>query len=61
MCIRDSTYTERLDFFYDPKWVGSEVEYSCRVTGDLWSIEGMIPYGDLQRGLQVTEVWRRVK
>jgi hypothetical protein len=40
--------------------VGTEVEYSCRVTGDEWTIDGMIPYGDLRRGLQVTEVWRRV-
>jgi hypothetical protein len=59
--VTPTTYTERLDFFYDPRWVGREVEYSCRVTGDLWYIEGMIPYGDQERGLDVREVWRRVK
>src|SRR5262245_28096404 len=36
--VTPATYTERLDIFYDPKWVGREVEYSCRVAEDLWYI-----------------------
>lgn len=31
-----NTYTERLDYFYDPRLVGQTVRAVCRVEGDLW-------------------------
>lgn len=61
--VRDSTYTERLEYFFMPDWVGREITFSCRVTGDQWhhtTDYPMIENGRETGRTRVEEVWRRI-
>jgi hypothetical protein len=58
----DSTYTEHLEYFYDPRYVDRDVTFSCRVEGDRWHVLGEIPIfeaGEEAGSMQLEEVWRR--
>jgi hypothetical protein len=62
--VTATTYTESVDYFFDPGLIGQEIAFSCRVEGDLWYHEGDIPMmkGDEQTGsLHIAEVWHRIK
>ncbi len=61
--VTDSTYTERLEYFVLPDWVGREITFSCRVTGDQW--HHTTDYPTMENGREtgrtrVEEVWRRI-
>lgn len=61
--VSDSTYTEHLEYFSDPRYVGRDVTFSCRVEGDRWHIAGELPLleaGEETGSMQLEEVWRRV-
>lgn len=62
--VTDSTYTERIEFFSVPGYVGREITFSCRVVGDRWYHESDFP--EVENGREVArvrmrEVWRRVQ
>jgi hypothetical protein len=59
--VTDSTYTEHLEYFFDPQWVGREITFSCRVQGERWYHITEYPQmeGGRQTGrVRVDEVWR---
>jgi predicted ester cyclase len=61
--VTEDTYTEHLDYFYNPEYVGRSVTFSCRVEGDTWYQEGEYPViegGQETRSVQLAEVWRRI-
>ena len=33
---RGTSYTEHLDYFFDPSWVGTSFRAICRIEGDRW-------------------------
>lgn len=62
--VSDSTYTERLEYFFMPDWVGREITFSCRVVGDRW--HHTTEYPTMENGREtgrtrVEEVWRRLR
>ncbi|HEV2122562.1 MAG TPA: hypothetical protein VGW38_07290 [Chloroflexota bacterium] len=61
--VTDSTYTERLEYFYHPEYVGREITFSCRVAGDRWYHAGDLPNIEVGREIgrtRLEEVWRRI-
>ena len=59
--VQDSTYTETIEFFGDPRYVGLDIRFTCRVEGDLWTIEGELPTWDEDGSVVWTEVSRRIQ
>ncbi len=59
--VQDSTYTESIEFFADPRYVGLDIRFACRVEGDLWTIEGELPTWDERESVVWTEVSRRME
>ena len=62
--VTDSTYTERLDYFYDPTYLKREVVVGCRMVADRWYATfewPVIVNGRETRRMRVEEVWRRTK
>jgi len=62
--LQGTTYTETLDFFSDPAYVGKAVPFTCRTQGDRFYQSGNFP--TLEGGKKVgdsklEEVWRRVE
>ena len=57
------TYTEQLDYFYIPSWVGRSFRATCRVEGDRWYHSFMSPNDPTAPGPfhRIVEVWRRVE
>jgi hypothetical protein len=61
--VTEDTYTEHLDYFSNPEYVGRSVTFSCRVEGDTWHQEGEYPLvqgGQVTGSVQLDEVWRRI-
>lgn len=60
--VRPGTYTERLDYFYDPRGIGQTVPATCRVEGDWWTHSFTVPFDTTSGGTiqRIVEVWRRV-
>lgn len=59
------TYTERLEYFLDPRMIGTDFKATCRTEGDRW-IHTWIdtgPAGAQERSAQATvdEEWRRIE
>jgi hypothetical protein len=59
--VTDSTYTEFIDYFGDPEWVGRRITFSCRVLGDRWYHSTEYPAGFVgAERTRVDEIWRRI-
>jgi hypothetical protein len=62
--VTETTYTESLDYFVDPEFVGQDLTFSCRVEGELWYHDREYPIledGQPTGSMQVAEVWRRIE
>ena len=57
--VRGDTYTEQLEFFYDPQLVGRSVTAKCRIEGDQWYHDFEIAVNG--QTTRTSEVWRRVR
>jgi hypothetical protein len=61
--VTDDSYTEHLDYFMNPGYVGREITFTCRVEGDLWYHQTE-DFPILEDGAEATgrlaEVWRRI-
>lgn len=59
--VTDSTYTEHIEYFGDPEWVGRVVTFSCRVVGDRWYHTTVYPEGFVGPDpVRVDEIWRQI-
>ena len=62
--ISETTYTETLEFFYDPIYIGHTISFSYKLDGDRWLISGSFPVleGDKKvREFLLEEVWERIR
>jgi hypothetical protein len=62
--VTDTTYTENIEYFFDPEWIGREITFSCRVQADRWY--HITEYPTMEGGretgrVRVDEVWRRLE
>jgi len=62
--LQGSTYTEKLEYFADPAYVGLSIPFTCKTekdrfiqTGSIRILEG----GRKVRNLKLEEVWRRIE
>jgi hypothetical protein len=53
--LNDSVYTETIEFFIDPQYVGLSVDFIVRVDGDRLYQSGMFP--ELKEGKKVKDVF----
>ena len=61
---RGTSYTEHLDYFFDPSWVGTSFRAICRIEGDRWYHSYTVPNDTTTaRGpyQHIIEVWRRIE
>ena len=62
--VQGTTYTEKLDYFADPAYIGKAVPFSCRTEGDRFDQPGNFPMfegGKKIRDSKLEEVWKRVE
>ena len=62
--VQGTTYTEQLDYFADPAYVGKAVPFTCRTEGDRFYQSGIFPVlegGKKVRDITFEEVWKRVE
>jgi hypothetical protein len=62
--IQGTTYTEKLDFFSDPAYLGRSIAFTCRTEGGRFYQTGAVPVfenGKKVRDTKLEEVWRRVE
>lgn len=61
--LAGNTYTERLEYFYDPRMVGQSVQATCRTEGERWYHSFTPPTPGSAGGEQpvrLDQVWRRI-
>ncbi len=59
-----TSYTEHLNYFFIPSWVGTSFKATCRIEGDRWYHSFTLPNDTTAaRGpyQHITEVWRRME
>jgi hypothetical protein len=62
--VQGTTYTEKLDYFPDPRYVGKAIAFTCRVEGDRFYQSGSFPTFDGAKKVgdsKLEEVWKRVE
>jgi hypothetical protein len=62
--LQGTTYTETLDYFADPAYVGRSISFTCRTEGDRFFQTGSFPVfanGKKVRDIKLEEVWRRIE
>jgi hypothetical protein len=62
--VQGATYTETLDFFSDPAYLGRSIPFTCRTEGDRFYQTGLFPVflsGKKVRDIKLEEVWRRIE
>ena len=62
--VQGTTYTENVEFFADPAYIGQSIPFSCRTEGDRLYQTGNLPIlqdGKKVRDLKLEEVYRRVE
>ncbi len=61
--LQGTTYTENLEYFADPTYLGMSLPFTCRTEGDRFYQSGTYPIledGQPVREVQLEEVWRRI-
>ena len=63
--VSGNTYTEQLEYFFDPKLLGKTLRASCRVAANRWyhtyANYDLNPAGGFSRRDSTTEVYIRVE
>ena len=62
--ISGSTYTEKIELFPDPAYVGLSIPFTCRIDGDRLHQTGMYPVmkeGKKVREVRLEEIYRRIE
>jgi hypothetical protein len=62
--VQGTTYTEKIEFFSDPAYIGLSLPFTCRTEGDRFYQTGTLPVfegGKKVRDLPIAEVYRRVE
>lgn len=62
--LSDSAYTERLELFYDPAYIGRTLTFTFRCDGGIWYMQGEFPLignEGATKSFLLEEVWRRIE
>ena len=62
--VQGTTYTEKIEFFSDPAYLGQALPFSCRTEGDRFYQAGNIPVfqnGTKVGDVRIEEVYRRIE
>ncbi|PYP24767.1 MAG: hypothetical protein DMD55_13785 [Gemmatimonadetes bacterium] len=62
--VQGTTYTEKIEFFSDPAYLGQALPFSCRTEGDRFYQAGNIPIfqnGTKVGDVKIEEVYRRIE
>lgn len=62
--VQGNSYTERLDYFYQPNMIGQTLRATCRTVGDRWYHVFTVPFDTVAargRFTRLSELWRRVE
>ena len=62
--VQGTTYTEKIEFFSDPAYLGQALPFSCRTEGDRFYQTGNIPIfqnGTKVGDVKIEEVYRRIE
>lgn len=62
--LQGNTYTEKLEYFADPVYVGLSIPFTCKAERDQFIQTGSIPIlegGRKVREMKLEEVWRRIE
>jgi hypothetical protein len=62
--VQGTTYTEKLDYFSDPAYLGKSIPFTCRTEGDRFYQSGNFPIlegGKKARDVKLDEVWKRIE
>jgi len=62
--VQGTTYTERIEFFSDPAYIGQALPFSCRTERDRFYQAGNIPvfqHGTKVGDVRIEEVYRRIE
>ena len=60
--LRDSTYTENIEFFNNPTFIGRPWTATCQTQNDVWRHKFVVPdSAGREAGTVVVEEWRRVE
>ncbi|GHB73259.1 hypothetical protein GCM10007390_29230 [Persicitalea jodogahamensis] len=59
--LRDSTYTEHLDYFVDPAWEKHTFEFTIKIENDTLTQKGIEKVAELGIDRVITEKYKRVK
>ncbi len=62
--LQGTTYTENLDYYPDPAYVGIAIPFVCRTEGDRFYQSGTVPileHGKKVGDSKLEEVWKRIE
>jgi hypothetical protein len=62
--LHGNTYTEKLEYFADPAYVGLSIPFTCKTEKDRFIQTGSLPIlegGRKVREMKLEEVWRRIE
>jgi hypothetical protein len=62
--LHGTTYTEKLEYFSDPAYVGQTLPFTCRTEADRFYQSGTVPIfegGKKVRDIKLEEVYKRVE
>jgi hypothetical protein len=62
--LRGNTYTEKLEYFSDPAYLGLSIAFNCRTEGNQFFQTAAFPViegGKKVREVTLEEVWRRIE
>ena len=62
--VSGDTYTETTEFFYEPKYIGTSIDFTFKLDGKRWYITGRFPHYHGTKKINeilIEEVWKRIK
>jgi hypothetical protein len=61
--VNGNTYTETTEFFYEPKYIGTSIDFTFKLDGDKWYTRGDFVYNENGKKTDeiIEEVWRKVE
>jgi len=62
--LQGTTYTETLEYYPDPAYVGKAIPFVCRTEGDRFYQSGNVPileHGKMVGNSKLEEVWKRIE
>jgi hypothetical protein len=59
--VRGNRYTEHIEYASDPRWIGTDIAFTCRTAGRRWYHSGTVLVPDSPSGVKLDEVWEKLE